>query len=872
MRKHSHTPKNAGRSAQARRGARRSAPTRRGVVVLLTLMSVIVLASMVYYVHNLGRRAQLRVEVQTAADAAALSGPGWVARQLNLIAHHNLELARLFAVINVLDALPLALDAAIAEEDEPELSVIPAQVLAIEHALDQGGMPTIARRELLFTQARLQNSLQSLDNQLRDLAEQLGADNQAVQRMTRYEDESAIGHLREAMRAMDLLSQATALVVDRSAAEGALAAARASMPSGGYDDADDQFAVLASDRTPVKIVRGRFGDLGHAVRAGIIPPMAFDRTAARYEFTAATTLYTVTESGLTDIPADAVLTPTENRSAEEFDQEQRERRIEELVEDGQLAPGEDPEPDMLPPPFAATERTYNEGEPFSEEALLTAVDKLSRQGDVFVRDRLRFIAEAEALRRGPYDTMYGQRTIGTRASGGVFSEGDFLSDPPGYREPPAVDPALDPDRRYFTDGPQRWLVDTTPATLNDRLRNDLEEIARIKLSYVWPEPRASQDASTLLGFYLPDYEIDLRADNDRSADNSVPGFAQGDVDDRPVNQEDDGELSTIQDYVDAEEAGGLPGAYIRQTAFLMLDLYHREELSQFDLREQHNPPSGIEPNRPEWFIDRDGWQLITRPVSANDPRFVQVQRWFDLNDGPPLGRVRKRYSPPTGFNQRPEIYTYGQAVSGGYLYVEKVNQQTNPQVATGSYAFGAFPQLGLEANRDGNGNPVPTTHEYWRTRYYLLVGVNVGSPVPVEDPHEGFDSLSEDAPAPMGFDLEERTMQDLAEHGWSAYLAVARNRNPPTMGPGVFDASGSPMNGLMGVAQSRVFNNHSADLWTPMWSAQLEPVADLHNWALLMRQSARRAGLTATAAGPEMSGVAQELRRVAPVFDELGGH
>ncbi|MEM6749763.1 MAG: hypothetical protein AAF612_04770, partial [Planctomycetota bacterium] len=572
------------------------------------------------------------------------------------------------------------------------------------------------------------------------------------------------------------------------------------------------------------------------------------------------------EPGLTDIPRGSILTPDENRSADDFDEELREERIDELIESGELDEDEEPGEELLPPPYASTSQVYAPGDRFSEAQLLSTVDRLSRQGDIYVRGRLRFLRGDEAYRRGPYDTMVGHRYLYPRLQGPVVGEGDFLSDPPGFREPPEVDPLTLEDWSYYTHGPQRWMIDSTPSTRNDRLRSELDEIARIKLSYVWPEPRPADDPTTLLGIYLTDYEIDLERDDDRS---------EGDNDNRPTNGDAGGELSTIADYVRAEAQGAGAGRYIRQTAFLLLDLYHREENSEFDLDDQFNPLDGGSPARPEWFINRDGWVLLTGPSSANDPRFEQVQRWFDASTSPPFGRMRKTYSPPDGFTEYSEQYSYGVEVPGGYLYVEKNRFQTNPLVAGGSYAFGAFPQLGLEPSTDASGNPVPTTFPYWRTRYYLLVGVNVGEPVAVEDPHEGFDTRSDEAPAPLGFDLVSdgtRSLEDLAEHGWSAYLAVARQKEGPVMGPGLFDKAGAPMTGLIGVAQARVFNTHSADLWTPMWTAQLEPVEDLHDWAELLRQTAGQEGYREAGVAEPMLESAEDLRRVAPVFDALGGH
>ncbi len=86
----------------------RSRARQRGVVIIITLLAMVLLASMVFYVFNVGRHVQKRVETQNAADAAAISGAGWVARSYNNVAMNNVEMARLIALAGVLDAVPLA--------------------------------------------------------------------------------------------------------------------------------------------------------------------------------------------------------------------------------------------------------------------------------------------------------------------------------------------------------------------------------------------------------------------------------------------------------------------------------------------------------------------------------------------------------------------------------------------------------------------------------------------------------------------------------------------------------------------------------------------------------------------------------------------
>lgn len=82
---------------------------RRGVVMIIALLALVLMASLLFYVMNTGRNVQGRVVTQNAADAAAMAGATHVARSMNTVAMNNTETARLIASVNVLDATDEAL-------------------------------------------------------------------------------------------------------------------------------------------------------------------------------------------------------------------------------------------------------------------------------------------------------------------------------------------------------------------------------------------------------------------------------------------------------------------------------------------------------------------------------------------------------------------------------------------------------------------------------------------------------------------------------------------------------------------------------------------------------------------------------------------
>jgi hypothetical protein len=75
------------------------------------------LVGLVFYVYNLSDSVNRRVDLQSAADATAVTGATWMARSMNVIAMDNVAEARLICLACVLDSLPLAAEMTVAEED-----------------------------------------------------------------------------------------------------------------------------------------------------------------------------------------------------------------------------------------------------------------------------------------------------------------------------------------------------------------------------------------------------------------------------------------------------------------------------------------------------------------------------------------------------------------------------------------------------------------------------------------------------------------------------------------------------------------------------------------------------------------------------------
>ncbi len=69
----------------------------------------------------------------------------------------------------------------------------------------------------------------------------------------------------------------------------------------------------------------------------------------------------------------------------------------------------------------------------------------------------------------------------------------------------------------------------------------------------------------------------------------------------------------------------------------------------------------------------------------------------------------------------------------------------------------------------------------------------------------------------------------------------------------------------VGLAQARVFNNHSWDLWTPMWHAQLTPISQYDTWLSTLQGSANQAGNGDGINTAELPGFISHLTAIQPL-------
>jgi hypothetical protein len=83
----------------------------------MTLLGMSLLIALIFYVYNVGDSVNDRLSLQNAADSAAVSGAGWIARSMNTTAMNNVASSRMLGILPILDAFPLASEITIHEID-----------------------------------------------------------------------------------------------------------------------------------------------------------------------------------------------------------------------------------------------------------------------------------------------------------------------------------------------------------------------------------------------------------------------------------------------------------------------------------------------------------------------------------------------------------------------------------------------------------------------------------------------------------------------------------------------------------------------------------------------------------------------------------
>lgn len=288
----------------------RRSPKSRGAVMVLALLGGFMIVGLIGYAFNTGRHAQLQQQTQSAADATVISGAGYVARSFNTVAMNNVEISRLIAVVQMLDAVPLATEYTLLDvratlervEEQLGQGVCPVSedVLtrlvtdADQYASDNFGslfngmtadLEALIRSDTgnIFNQGstteleELAELLYEQERLLEEMDEFFNRGSYDVREMTFYDSEFGRGELWKAMESLDAISLATMEQLEELTQVTAIHAGRRNMRG---SSGETMAAVAPFDRA-IDWQRYDFDDFRNPVVRGRLPDWVDDELTNR---------------------------------------------------------------------------------------------------------------------------------------------------------------------------------------------------------------------------------------------------------------------------------------------------------------------------------------------------------------------------------------------------------------------------------------------------------------------------------------------------------------------------------------------------------------------------------------------------------------
>ena len=216
---------------------------------------------------------------------------------------------------------------------------------------------------------------------------------------------------------------------------------------------------------------------------------------------------------------------------------------------------------------------------------------------------------------------------------------------------------------------------------------------------------------------------------------------------------------------------------------------------------------------------------IASSVPENDPRWLSAGTY----------RTNGERAIAIGVNGWQDPDEWGVTKIANYIWQDSYTYET-----TRDESIGIYPQRG------------PDGREIFQTvylvAYYVFGGIDVGQDVEVSNPCNW--NEDERIPAPILLDTSEGDYDPIVldpDQGIRrekfTFLGVVRKHNRAPVWPQQFQ-NANPLGSTVTVAQVKLFNNSSWDLWTQDWRAELTPVSNWEDWVFRLGTAAGEAGLT----------------------------
>ena len=187
---------------------------------------------------------------------------------------------------------------------------------------------------------------------------------------------------------------------------------------------------------------------------------------------------------------------------------------------------------------------------------------------------------------------------------------------------------------------------------------------------------------------------------------------------------------------------------------------------------------------------------------------------------------------------------------------------------------------------DKNGEPekIPIPYTIYSVSWQVFGGIELRDEQPVSNLIAGVGSNALPAPFLISSDVEEvsdvyyddpdsgRPMEGVRVKPFT-YLGVVMKGNTAPVWPARFDTK-NPLDAMLTVAQSKMFNNRSWGLWTQDWQTQLMPVVEWNDWVRKLGDGVGEASLTEGELDADDVSKAHEYMSAIPesMAERYGGH
>ncbi len=417
-------------------------------------------------------------------------------------------------------------------------------------------------------------------------------------------------------------------------------------------------------------------------------------------------------------------------------------------------------------------------------------------------------------RRGPFDTVFGwHKRIGHRV-GGTWVPGSS-SGPGGRGNVPIGGGAGSGTGGSWVGGTYEWTHYTTWGWLSYYISG-----------HDWFDPEHGH-SGTITSFvhhhmYYSRLAWWVRMLANIKIDYLWPEGQDTDSDDDDLDDfEDEDELETVIEplwVIDYNEARSIAAAgepEIRETAFFVVEIKSKY------------------PKTDPQFMTPGTWAPVTDNGARHQPRVVRRSRWMD-----------------------PATWGVEKIVSHGWR---------------DEWTYRKYWDSEIDITPISDGEDGYELQTIYRYDHFYFAGVNVGEPLEVRDPNEGLNRNSDAAPAPLNLVHDSVWRDPTSRREFMTFLGIASRDDHPQAWASAFH-SGKPHERVVALAQAKVFNSHSWDLWTPMWRAQIEPITRYDLWMNAMENGLGQGTSVSLIDLDEVEDLYEYLDSLEPLAPAMLGH